>query len=76
MIKLFCNHKFGEVNEKGYQYCNKCNKAVFVGLPEHKCTLKIIDKFSVYYWNNPNPNHFKYVLQCTVCGKLTFEKTL
>lgn len=28
---MFCFHKYGEVDNKGYQYCTKCGKARFVG---------------------------------------------
>ena len=28
---MFCFHKYGEVDSRGYQYCGKCGKAIFVG---------------------------------------------
>lgn len=75
MLKFFCFHKFKDVDSDGYQYCKKCNKAVFVGLPEHNCIWKVIGKHSVHLFNNPNPSYYKYVMQCTICGEIKTETT-
>lgn len=75
-ITFFCNHQFDSVNDLGYQYCKKCNKAIFVGSPEHVCTWKIIDRFAVHYWNKPDPTYYKYVLQCKTCGEITFKNSI
>lgn len=64
-----CNHKYGLVDEKGYQYCIHCNKAVFVGLPpcQHFWlplnTLKHSNRFSAY-------EGLVYIRECKHCGDL------
>lgn len=43
---LWRNHKWRGVNSKGYQYCETCNKARFVGLPSCQHKWKKVDHIS------------------------------
>ena len=75
MLKMFCNHIYGEINEKGFQFCKKCNKSVFVGAPEcdHKWheinTITITNKIF-----NTTP-HLIYIQKCEHCGILNNHST-
>lgn len=69
MIKLFCNHKYSTVNEQGFQYCTKCNKAKFVKVPECNHTFEIKSEFKK---TNTmfNKVSYTYLLKCSKCGEL------
>jgi len=74
-MRLFCNHKYGNVDDKGYQYCEICGNSRCVGLPNPpKCSHK---------WNIINTlessnrftmagrfNAIIYIQKCERCGKL------
>lgn len=70
-MSIFHRHKFGKVDEKGFQYCEECGKARFIHTScEHK--WKVIESYTKYY-NNDSPNTIrglKYVQECRECGKI------
>ena len=70
MFSKKCEHVFGEVDSKGYQYCEKCGKANLVGLPECKHNWKILDKYTTENTFTRNIFKFTYIQQCTNCGEL------
>lgn len=61
---MFCFHKYSEIKD-GYQYCNKCNKAIYI-----KCMheWEIITSYELgkrysYSYSNTTVGLF-YVLKC------------
>lgn len=65
---FFCSHKWGKVNDKGYQYCTKCNKANYVGLPECQHKWDIHNTFNLTVLGSIKA--VKYVLRCSICGDM------
>ena len=71
-----CSHKFGEIQEDGYQYCKKCNKAIAVGvLCSHKWEEQ--KEFTRSIENFMGQIGHCFVLKCKICGELkTFNSRL
>lgn len=65
-----CNHKYGEVDGKGYQYCKKCGKANNVGFPpcNHKWgDVATLTKTSQRYGHITG---YTYIQKCELCGEM------
>lgn len=71
-----CNHKFGEVNNKGYQYCLLCGKAELIGIPECRHNWRTINTLSSTNVITNNVSYYLYIQQCANCGKLKQFKTI
>lgn len=71
---LFCLHTYNKVDDKGYQYCKKCGKAMFVR--GNKCLhrYKVIDKYKCVNHVGGGES-FLYVSRCQKCGKIIKERT-
>lgn len=72
-MKLFCLHKYNQVDSEGYQYCTKCNKAVFIGLPECNHQWETIEKFSITDYFDIQTG-ILYVMQCKYCGTIMEDR--
>jgi len=60
-----CKHKFGEV-KNGYQYCEKCGKAIVVSCSHKWETEDILQRDNAI-------NDFVglvYILKCSKCGEI------
>lgn len=66
-----CRHKYGKVEEDGYQYCNKCGKAIPVDCNHKWDIYKDFDHRDVL-----RGNIFKKTLIfiCKKCGDIKQEK--
>ena len=67
-MRLFCSHKYGEVKD-GYQYCEKCGKAIPVA--PMACSHHWVNESS---WNvkAPRGNVYKVIHldRCDKCGAI------
>lgn len=64
---MFCWHKYGKV-EDGYQYCEKCGKAI-VSPCAHK--WKRVEAFDVKdVFLNGRVRYHIYVYECEKCGEV------
>lgn len=70
MFKKSCDHNFGEVDNKGYQYCTLCGKANLVGIPKCVHKFETIDIIKVKNTFTNYTIKTIYVLQCNNCGRI------
>ena len=64
---MWHSHKFGKVQEDGYQYCEKCGRAI---LPPCNHNWEIIRSLNRYDWRTQKPIHLIEELRCTLCGDI------
>lgn len=65
------------MDEKGYQYCNKCGKAVLIGLPEPKPCQHVFEQVSAFTISNiirGNTTDHVYIMRCKHCGAMKEER--
>lgn len=64
-----CKHKYGEVKD-GFQYCEKCGKAI--SAPAKVCSHNWVNvnTFTVGTVFNANISSYLYVMRCTNCGNM------
>jgi len=62
-------HTYGEANERGYQYCTTCNKAVFIGVPFKEPTYTIVERIE---FTDKKGKVYKitFVQKCVETGEL------
>jgi len=65
-----CKHKFGKIEEDGYQYCEKCGKAF---KPECVHNWEIISRSAIERWGNDVG--ILYGLKCKYCGDIKQVRT-
>ncbi len=67
------NHKYEKEIKNGYQYCEKCGKAIKI---ECNCIWEIIERHNVFlYEGDKIPAYIYYILQCKNCGRIIKERT-
>ena len=66
---LFHRHKFGKVQEDGFQYCEKCGKAVLPAPPECQHIWQRVNLITVS--GVFGVECYKYILVCKKCGGMT-----
>ncbi len=64
-----CSHKFGEIQEDGYQYCEKCNTAISVPCNHKWEELKEYTKVIVSGITKSDIG-YTFILKCKRCGEL------
>ena len=64
-----CKHKYGKV-EDGFQYCEKCGKAI--PAPEKICSHNWTEvaKFGFGPAWADYTSHFDYIMKCSHCGDM------
>lgn len=62
-----CFHKYGKIEQDGYQYCIHCGKAI------HQCKWKYIREVAVYGYSNRKPESIKRIYECEICGEMKTE---
>lgn len=68
MLKLFCFHKYGKI-ENNVQYCLKCGKAKAAP----KCKnheFEIIEELGKYRGSDERLIAINYIQKCKYCGKM------
>ena len=67
-----CFHKYGKIENDGYQYCTKCGKAI------HQCKWKFIKEISLYdttaIFPNQIPEGYERIYECEICGEMKKEQ--
>jgi len=64
---MFCFHKYGKIDERGYQYCEKCGLARHVpAVCSHEWETK--ETLDIGYEGHRVGKI--YVLQCSNCGEI------
>ena len=65
---FFHKHKFGKVEEDGFQYCEGCGKAIRPAPPECRHIWQRINTVTI---SNPfGIQYYRHVLTCKKCGKM------
>ena len=64
----FCIHKYGLVDDKGYQYCSLCGAARFVGVPPCNHIWDIHDEINRD--RRGTTIDIIFVLRCNHCGEI------
>jgi hypothetical protein len=73
-MMFFCKHSLTEVDDKGYQYCVKCNKAFRVS-EKHKHNFVVTDNIVKYESSRSTmPCGYLKVYMCS-CGKVKRVKS-
>ena len=71
---MFCKHKYGKVEEDGYQYCEKCGKANLL-VCSHK--WKEVESGKTTTTNRLTGHTMKieryFILRCSRCGEMKEE---
>ena len=70
---MFCNHKYGKVQEDGYQYCTKCNKAIAAPCPHKYERIKEYLNTRILSsggGSKQSIQQVEYHLQCGHCGDI------
>lgn len=62
-----CKHKYGKI-EDGFQYCEKCGKAI--SAPARICSHKYQNKDQLKRTNRFGGSSFVYVMACAHCGDI------
>jgi len=62
----FCRHKLGKVETDGYQYCQKCGRAVKVECNHKWTTIQTLEKHDA----KEMLIGLVYILQCFICGEI------
>ena len=70
---MFCRHKYGKVQEDGYQYCTKCNKAIVAPCPHTFTRLGTFEGTRINRTTGSRQEYIEYHLQCTKCGDMKKE---
>ncbi len=66
---MICFHKYSNIQEDGYQYCERCGKA------KHTCSFIFEKAYEIYsYENSKMPRGEKRIYKCKVCGKIKVIK--
>jgi len=72
-MRCFFGHKFGKIDEKGYQYCERCGKAYKPDPCENGHTWKdtghTLTSTVRNIYGQPSVEWIKISQQCVVCGE-------
>jgi hypothetical protein len=71
-----CQHKFGVVDDKGYQYCQLCGKAELIGIPKCSHNWKTINTLTSQNIYTDHTSYYIYIQQCNKCGEIKQIKTI
>jgi DNA-directed RNA polymerase subunit RPC12/RpoP len=63
-----CSHKYGEIKDSGYQYCEYCGKAIVVPIVPCSHKWKTIKETKYLQWDSLK--QIIYTQQCMICGEL------
>jgi len=66
---MFCIHKYGEI-KSGYQYCQKCGKAIAAPRPACKHEWVTTETITVHDCHTDKEKSIIFVLRCAICGEI------
>lgn len=68
---MFCRHKYGSIQDDGYQYCTKCNKAIAAPCAHIYLKIKTFNGTNISALGRRE--FVEYHLRCSKCGTMKKE---